>query len=153
MTFLFSICLVDIIITVLHIIILYFITLANLRLSRPPSLLNNMNNRCCTGTYTMTITCSGSPYRQCLYMYNSDRLLWLDAMKYLKHSTPMPYINFCSYYITCRSQWPSGLRHELFSPAPTLRSWVRIPHRHGCLCVLCVRFFCFYSLKWDSQQT
>jgi hypothetical protein len=38
-----------------------------------------------------------------------------------------------------RSQWPRGLRHELFSPAPTLGSWVRIPHRHGCLCVFCVR--------------
>jgi hypothetical protein len=48
-----------------------------------------------------------------------------------------------------RSQWSSGLGHELFSPAPTLRSWVRIPHRHGFLCVFCVRFFCFYSLKWD----
>jgi hypothetical protein len=38
-----------------------------------------------------------------------------------------------------RSQWPRGLRHELSSPAPTLRSWVRIPVRHGCLCVFCVR--------------
>jgi hypothetical protein len=46
-----------------------------------------------------------------------------------------------------RSQWSSGLGHELFSPAPTLRSWVRISLRHGCLCVFCVRFFCFYSLK------
>jgi hypothetical protein len=49
-----------------------------------------------------------------------------------------------------RSQWSSGLRHELLSPAPTLRSWVRIPLRHGCLCV----FFLFlHSLKWDSQPT
>jgi hypothetical protein len=40
-----------------------------------------------------------------------------------------------------RSQWPRGLSHELSSPAPTLRSWVRIPLRHGCLCVFCVRFF------------
>jgi hypothetical protein len=46
-----------------------------------------------------------------------------------------------------RSQLPSGLGHELFSPAPTLRSWVRIPLRHGCLFVFCVRFFCFHSLK------
>jgi hypothetical protein len=38
-----------------------------------------------------------------------------------------------------RSQWPRGLRHELSSPAPALRSWVRIPLRHGCLCVFCVR--------------
>jgi hypothetical protein len=53
-----------------------------------------------------------------------------------------------------RSQWPSGIGHELFSPAPTLRSWVRIPLRHGCLCVFCERFFLFlHSLKWDSQPT
>jgi hypothetical protein len=26
-----------------------------------------------------------------------------------------------------RSQWPRGLRHELSTPGPTLRSWVRIP--------------------------
>jgi hypothetical protein len=24
--------------------------------------------------------------------------------------------------------------------APTLRSWVRIPLRHGCLCVFCVHY-------------
>jgi hypothetical protein len=39
-----------------------------------------------------------------------------------------------------RSQWPRSLRHELSSPAPTLRSWVRMPLRHGCLYVFCVRF-------------
>jgi hypothetical protein len=27
----------------------------------------------------------------------------------------------------CRSQWPRRLRHELFSSAETLQSWVRIP--------------------------
>jgi hypothetical protein len=35
---------------------------------------------------------------------------------------------------------PRGLRHELSSPAPTLRSWVPIPPRHGCFCVICVLF-------------
>jgi hypothetical protein len=30
-------------------------------------------------------------------------------------------------FTTSRSQWPRGLRHELSSPAQTLRSWVRIP--------------------------
>jgi hypothetical protein len=35
----------------------------------------------------------------------------------------------------------------LSSSAPTLRSWVRIPLRHGCLCVFCVRFFCFYIVS------
>jgi hypothetical protein len=48
----------------------------------------------------------------------------------------------------CHRQPIAVAGHELFSPAPTLRSWVRIPLRHGCLCVICVRFFCFYSLKW-----
>jgi hypothetical protein len=52
-----------------------------------------------------------------------------------------------------RSQWPSSLRHELFSPAPTLRSWVRIPLRHGCLCVfLCVFFFCFYIVSSETAS-
>jgi hypothetical protein len=27
----------------------------------------------------------------------------------------------------CRSQWPRGLRLELSSSAPTLRSWIQIP--------------------------
>jgi hypothetical protein len=47
-------------------------------------------------------------------------------------------------YSTCcsrRSQWPHGLRHELFSLARTLGSWVRIPlSRHVCLSV------CVYSV-------
>jgi hypothetical protein len=34
-----------------------------------------------------------------------------------------------------RSQWPPGLRHELSSPTPTLRSWVRVPR---------VLVFCVY---------
>jgi hypothetical protein len=34
----------------------------------------------------------------------------------------------CSYYLICSlQQWPRGLRHELFSLAVTLGSWVRIP--------------------------
>jgi hypothetical protein len=67
-----------------------------------------------------------------------------DVLRYmsLPDSTPL-----CHTVVISRSQWPSGLGHELFSPASTLRSWVRIPHRHGCLCVFCVRFFCFCILK------
>jgi hypothetical protein len=33
----------------------------------------------------------------------------------------------CGYEKYCRSQWPCGLRHEMSSPARTLRSCVRIP--------------------------
>jgi hypothetical protein len=51
-----------------------------------------------------------------------------------------------------RLQWPSGLRHELFSPAPTLRSWVRIPLKHGCLCLFCVRFSCFYIVSSETAR-
>jgi hypothetical protein len=56
------------------------------------------------------------------------------------------------HIIKHHSQWPSGLRHELFSPAPTLRSWVRIPLRHGCLCVFCVRFFCVYIVSGETAS-
>jgi hypothetical protein len=38
-----------------------------------------------------------------------------------------------------QSQWPHGLRHELCSPTPTLRSWVRIPlETWRFVCVLCL---------------
>jgi hypothetical protein len=30
-------------------------------------------------------------------------------------------------WTSCRSQWPRRLRHKMSSPAPMLRSWVRIP--------------------------
>jgi hypothetical protein len=43
-------------------------------------------------------------------------------------------------------------RHELSSPSPTLRSWVRIPLRHGCLCVFCVLFFCFYIVSSETAS-
>jgi hypothetical protein len=45
-----------------------------------------------------------------------------------------------------------GLRHELSSSAPTLRSWVRIPLRHGCLCVFCVRFSCFCIVSSETAS-
>jgi hypothetical protein len=36
--------------------------------------------------------------------------------------------NLCGVNVNSRrSQWPSGLRHEMSSPAWTLGSWVRIP--------------------------
>jgi hypothetical protein len=60
--------------------------------------------------------------------------------------------NYSSQQPISRSQWTRGLRHELPSPAPTLRSWVRIPLRHGCLCVFCVRFFCFYIVSNETAS-
>jgi hypothetical protein len=52
---------------------------------------------------------------------------------------PPPTVNIHDSRIGCRSQWPRGLRHELSSPLPTLRSWVRIPLEAWTLvCVLCL---------------
>jgi hypothetical protein len=82
-----------------------------------------------------------------------NKKFWEKIIAYfplVRHGTHRSQIQVI---LSSRSQWPGCLRHELFSPAPTLTSWVRIPLRHGCLCVFCVRFFCFYSLKWDSQST
>jgi hypothetical protein len=51
----------------------------------------------------------------------------------IKHGIPSLYWYYVGYIIkiavifNCRSQWPRALRHELSSPAPTLKSWVRIP--------------------------
>jgi hypothetical protein len=69
------------------------------------------------------------------------------TLKYLLKCTWPPSIDSVS-----RSQWPRGLRHELSSPAPTLRSWIRIPLRHGCLCVFCVRCFCFYIVSKETAS-
>jgi hypothetical protein len=69
-------------------------------------------------------------------------------VSYCFHSGVSVLINsmlFCS-------RWPRGLRHELSSPAPTLGSWVRIPLRHGCLCVFCVRFFCVYVVSSEAAN-
>jgi hypothetical protein len=41
-----------------------------------------------------------------------------------------------------RSRRPRGLSRGLSSPAPTLRSWVRIPLKHGCLCVFILCLCC-----------
>jgi hypothetical protein len=72
------------------------------------------------------------------------------ALSYFAHNNE----NSSFHLLRGRSQWPRGVRHELSSPAPTLRSLVRILLRHGCLCVFCVRFFLFlHRLKWDSQPT
>jgi hypothetical protein len=48
----------------------------------------------------------------------------LQRKKKSQFSTSL-ILNF--YTFKCRSQWSRGLRHELFSPARTLKSWVGIP--------------------------
>jgi hypothetical protein len=40
----------------------------------------------------------------------------------------------------CRSQWPRGLRHEMFSLGRTLEPWVRIPLEAW-------MYVCFYSVS------
>jgi hypothetical protein len=57
------------------------------------------------------------------------RIVYLQTYRGLvTESTIFVKRNFSGNYITCcRSQSPRGLRHELFSPAWTLGSWVRIP--------------------------
>jgi hypothetical protein len=77
-----------------------------------------------------------------------NTLLTLLVMR-MRSSSMNYFVPFRGY---CRSQWPSGLGHELFSPATTLRSWVRIQLRHGCLCVFCVRFFCFYIVSSETAS-
>jgi hypothetical protein len=42
--------------------------------------------------------------------------------------------------------------HCIALPASTLRLWVRISPRHGCLCVFCVRFFCFYVVSSETAS-
>jgi hypothetical protein len=77
--------------------------------------------------------------------------LYLLHAKGCKHSR-LRLNSYCILTSTYNAQWPSGLGHELFSPAPTLRSWVRIPHRHGYLCVFWVRFFCFYIVSNETAS-
>jgi hypothetical protein len=79
-------------------------------------------------------------------------ICWLDSLVSVRES--LRYIrSFLGHKnLLSRSQWPSGLRHELSSPAPTLRSCVRIPLRHGCLCVFCVRFLCFYIASSETAS-
>jgi hypothetical protein len=48
---------------------------------------------------------------------------------------------YTSMNIRCRSQWPSGLKHELSSLVRTLGSWVRIPLKARmpvCAIILCL---------------
>jgi hypothetical protein len=53
-----------------------------------------------------------------------------------------------SIYLISRSQWPHGLKHELSSPAPTLRSWVRIPLEAWVfVCVQCEFILCIPSVE------
>jgi hypothetical protein len=50
----------------------------------------------------------------------------LSVSDYGLHLDTFSYIQL-RLVLTCRSQWPRGLSHELSSPAQTLGSWARIP--------------------------
>jgi hypothetical protein len=74
---------------------------------------------------------------------------WESVSQYVRD----PMISWNFFYLpNCRSQWPSGLGHELFSSAPTLRSWVRIPYRQGCLCVCSVWVFCVSTVSSETAS-
>jgi hypothetical protein len=96
---------------------------------------------------------SACPYSRTLlkclswrYVYKEVYLVFLTTLKNTMWSFHPQEVSVCSIFIELRlcnrrSQWPRGLRYELFSPVQTLGSWVRIPQRHGCLCL---RLFCVY---------
>jgi hypothetical protein len=55
------------------------------------------------------------------FLYSQSKLLGLVR------SEELCKLKKLIHHIMSRSQWPRGLGHELSSPAPTLRPWVRIP--------------------------
>jgi hypothetical protein len=82
-------------------------------------------------------------------MYSSDQVMGALYPSTQRHYRRLIY--YLYYYIAllvfiylwCRSQWPCSLRHELSSPTPTLRSWVRIPLEVWMfVCVLCAFILC-----------
>jgi hypothetical protein len=103
-------------------------------------------------------------HKQCTYGERIDRQLllpdesvvvWIVIEKReLARMSSKRYFLFILYYSTFsenfisishlrRSQWPRGLKHELSSPAPTLRSWVRIPLEAWMfVCALCAFILC-----------
>jgi hypothetical protein len=78
--------------------------------------------------------CPVSPESLCVSPSNGIRAL---KHVFLKH------FSYIILHISSlgRSQWPPGIRHELSSPAQTLRSWVRIPLKARifvCAFILCL---------------
>jgi hypothetical protein len=76
-----------------------------------------------------------------LYLHSLIRLY--DVMFHqLRTGTNLPLpVLLLLFLIICRSQWPRGLRYEMFSLARTLGSWVRIPLKPWmsvCAFILCL---------------
>jgi hypothetical protein len=71
----------------------------------------------------------------------ATRDLKLRLLQAYKHrgSTVVKVLRYKSEgrWFVCRSPWPRGLRHGS-AVARMLGLWVRIPHGHGCLCVISV---------------
>jgi hypothetical protein len=70
------------------------------------------------------------PVRRYTSMYLPFILYIFEIVIYLVHAyVSRKRFSSISYgnSALCRSQWPSGLRHEISSPAQTLGSWVWIP--------------------------
>jgi hypothetical protein len=69
--------------------------------------------------------------------YNLDNPLNGDGLRSCTGVNLFPFSQLSPFITTlspdCRSQWPRGLRHELFSPALTLGSSFESHSRHGCL--------------------
>jgi hypothetical protein len=61
-------------------------------------------------------------------IHNSFRYVYIRLRSFALH---ISYLYLLYLFILledyCRSQWPRCLRHELYSPARTLGSWVPIP--------------------------
>jgi hypothetical protein len=109
---------------------------------------NFTNKQCCS----VGIVRSQAKATELLLVIRQGR--WSTYVKVEDGMTRLSAAGNGDYLEACRSQWPRDLRHELSSPAPTLRSWVRIP-LEACMfvCVLCAFILCLHSLRWDSQPT
>jgi hypothetical protein len=75
----------------------------------------------------------------CKYIkYISGRLQGVVLQRRINNNSQQNIL--CYWSFTSRSRWPRGLRHELFSLARMLGSWVRIPLKAWMSVCVCVRY-------------